>query len=205
MYSGSSDFRTLAGPDNDGDGVVDALDACPATSGTLSNGCLPAVVPDPDKDGIYGAQDLCPRSGGHGIRERLSRWRRSGAAVAGSARPRSPGRVGRDARHPAGGDAEARGARQGHPRPRDVYPRCPGAAPADDHEEGGEGPEAQGQGCDAHDRVGARRVHPDRRPTARPAAKALRRARAAFKAALVLELTAADKGVATSSTAVKVG
>ena len=32
----SADFRTLAGPDTDGDGVADASDACPSAKGTLS-------------------------------------------------------------------------------------------------------------------------------------------------------------------------
>ena len=51
--SGSQDFTTLAGPDADGDEVVDSADACPAVRGTTANGCLPtappaaAVVPQP--------------------------------------------------------------------------------------------------------------------------------------------------------------
>ena len=38
----SAAFRTLAGPDDDGDGVANASDLCPATKGTLASGCLPA-------------------------------------------------------------------------------------------------------------------------------------------------------------------
>ncbi len=64
--SRSADFRTLAGPDGDGDGVPDTADACPAAKGTLSNGCLPTAEADPDKDGVYGAADLCPTTDGAG-------------------------------------------------------------------------------------------------------------------------------------------
>ena len=66
MVSNSADFRTLAGPDADGDGVPDASDACPAAKGTLPNGCLPGPEADPDKDGVYGAADLCPAVDGQG-------------------------------------------------------------------------------------------------------------------------------------------
>ena len=59
-------FRTLPGPDDDGDGVPNASDTCPAVKGTLANGCNPAVVPDPDGDGVYGAADLCPALDGKG-------------------------------------------------------------------------------------------------------------------------------------------
>jgi hypothetical protein len=60
-------FTTLAGPDQDGDGVPNnGTDACPAVKGTLANGCLPAVQDDPDKDGVYGAADLCPSQDGQG-------------------------------------------------------------------------------------------------------------------------------------------
>jgi hypothetical protein len=60
-------FTTLAGPDQDGDGVPNnGTDACPAVKGTLPNGCLPAVQDDPDKDGVYGATDLCPNQDGQG-------------------------------------------------------------------------------------------------------------------------------------------
>lgn len=38
-------FRTLAGPDSDGDGVPDASDQCPSVKGTAANGCLPALPP----------------------------------------------------------------------------------------------------------------------------------------------------------------
>ncbi len=59
-------FTILSGPDADGDGVADAVDACPAVKGTLANGCLPAPQDDPDHDGVYGAADLCPTVDGQG-------------------------------------------------------------------------------------------------------------------------------------------
>jgi hypothetical protein len=60
-------FTTLAGPDQDGDGVPNnGADACPSVKGTLPNGCLPAVQDDPDKDGVYGSADLCPNQDGQG-------------------------------------------------------------------------------------------------------------------------------------------
>jgi hypothetical protein len=66
VVSNSADFRTLAGPDADGDGVPDASDACAAVKGTLTNGCLPGPEADPDKDGVYGGADLCPTADGQG-------------------------------------------------------------------------------------------------------------------------------------------
>ena len=66
QVSNSADFRTLAGSDDDGDGVADASDACPDVKGTLTNGCLPGPEADPDKDGVYGAADLCPGTDGAG-------------------------------------------------------------------------------------------------------------------------------------------
>lgn len=59
-------FRTLNGPDPDGDGVGANEDGCPDAKGTLANGCLPGVQEDPDQDGVYGAADLCPASAGNG-------------------------------------------------------------------------------------------------------------------------------------------
>jgi hypothetical protein len=60
-------FRTLSGPDQDGDGVANnGADACPTVKGTLANGCLPGVQEDGDKDGVYGAADLCPSLDGAG-------------------------------------------------------------------------------------------------------------------------------------------
>jgi hypothetical protein len=60
-------FTTLAGPDQDGDGVPNnGTDLCPADKGTLANGCLPAVQADPDQDGVYGPADLCPNTAGNG-------------------------------------------------------------------------------------------------------------------------------------------
>ncbi len=65
--SNSANFRTLAGPDTDGDGVADVTDACPAVKGTLANGCLPsAAVDDPDGDGVFGPADKCPAVAGKG-------------------------------------------------------------------------------------------------------------------------------------------
>lgn len=66
QVSSSQTFRTLPGPDTDGDGVADSADACPAVSGTLANGCMPAVQDDPDKDGVFGAADRCPDADGLG-------------------------------------------------------------------------------------------------------------------------------------------
>ena len=60
-------FHTLAGPDQDGDGVANnGTDQCPTVKGTLPNGCLPAVQDDPDKDGVYGGADKCPNTDGAG-------------------------------------------------------------------------------------------------------------------------------------------
>lgn len=59
-------FTVLSGPDRDGDGIADSVDACPDAKGTLANGCLPALQEDPDLDGIYGANDLCPNVDGKG-------------------------------------------------------------------------------------------------------------------------------------------
>jgi hypothetical protein len=64
--SATADFRTLAGPDTDGDGVADVTDTCATVKGTLANGCLPALVEDPDKDGVFGAADKCPTIDGKG-------------------------------------------------------------------------------------------------------------------------------------------
>ncbi|MSW83215.1 MAG: hypothetical protein F2832_00495 [Actinobacteria bacterium] len=58
--TGAQDFRTLAGPDTDGDGVVDLSDACPAVKGTTANGCLPPPAADADKDGASDTADRCP-------------------------------------------------------------------------------------------------------------------------------------------------
>jgi hypothetical protein len=67
VISKDSSFTTLAGPDQDGDGVANnGTDACPTVKGTLPNGCLPAVQDDPDKDGVYGANDKCPNLDGQG-------------------------------------------------------------------------------------------------------------------------------------------
>lgn len=60
-------FTTLAGPDQDGDGIPNnGTDQCPTVKGTLPNGCQPAVQTDPDADGIFGAADLCPTANGTG-------------------------------------------------------------------------------------------------------------------------------------------
>jgi hypothetical protein len=60
-------FHTLAGPDQDGDGVANnGTDQCPTVKGTLPNGCLPGVQEDPDKDGVYGGDDKCPNTDGQG-------------------------------------------------------------------------------------------------------------------------------------------
>ncbi|MGC4117499.1 MAG: thrombospondin type 3 repeat-containing protein [Myxococcales bacterium] len=70
---GTAQFRAMANiewtlgrvcgePDADGDGIVDAKDACPTEKGIASddpakNGCPP---PDTDRDGIIDAEDACP-------------------------------------------------------------------------------------------------------------------------------------------------
>jgi len=59
-------FRTLNGPDVDGDGVGANEDSCPNVKGNLANGCVPGVQEDPDKDGVYGGADLCPTLDGQG-------------------------------------------------------------------------------------------------------------------------------------------
>jgi hypothetical protein len=60
-------FTTLAGPDQDGDGVANnGTDQCPTVKGTLPNGCMPPVQADPDKDGVYGDADKCPAQDGQG-------------------------------------------------------------------------------------------------------------------------------------------
>jgi hypothetical protein len=67
VVSKDAHFTTLAGPDQDGDGVPNnGSDACPNVKGTLPNGCLPAVQEDPDKDGVYGTDDKCPSQDGQG-------------------------------------------------------------------------------------------------------------------------------------------
>lgn len=61
------DFHSLAGPDGDGDGVIDQADQCPATKGTKdNNGCPPALPPDTDGDGVVGVADKCPDVPGQG-------------------------------------------------------------------------------------------------------------------------------------------
>ena len=60
-------FRTLAGPDPDGDGVPnDGTDACPDVKGTQADGCQPPVQTDPDGDGVFGSVDRCPDQAGSG-------------------------------------------------------------------------------------------------------------------------------------------
>ncbi|AUX26816.1 porin [Sorangium cellulosum] len=54
-------------PDRDGDGIADAVDACPFVAGVASDdpkkhGCPPP--PDRDKDGIVDAVDACPFAAG---------------------------------------------------------------------------------------------------------------------------------------------
>lgn len=69
--SGSTLVRFTFFPDNqDGDGVADTLDACPAQAGAGADGCVPAAVPppapdlDPDRDGIPVPVDRCPTQAG---------------------------------------------------------------------------------------------------------------------------------------------
>ena len=61
------DFRTLAGPDGDGDGVIDSQDKCATTPGTKADGgCPPSLPADTDGDGAVGVQDKCPNLPGNG-------------------------------------------------------------------------------------------------------------------------------------------
>lgn len=210
VYSGSSDFRTLAGPDNDGDGVVDALDACPATSGTLSNGCLPAVVPDPDKDGIYGAQDLCPDQAGTGFANGCP-----GGVVPAQQSPAPPGpglpaALGGTLGTRRGATLKRVALGKGIPVPVTCTRDAQAQLRLTITKKVAKALRLKAKGATltiASGRAACTRIagaKPRLKLTA-AAAKALRRPRAAFKAVLVLGLTAADKGVATSSTAVKVG
>jgi hypothetical protein len=56
--------RQLCAPlptlDRDGDGVLDAVDACPDVAGSQPNGCNPPPPPDRDGDGKSDGSDLCP-------------------------------------------------------------------------------------------------------------------------------------------------
>ncbi len=61
------DVRTLAGPDGDGDGVIDSQDKCATTPGTKADaGCPPSLPADTDGDGVVGVQDKCPSTPGNG-------------------------------------------------------------------------------------------------------------------------------------------
>ena len=53
-----------AGPDQDGDGVPDATDSCPAEAGPASNQGCPLVIADEDGDGVPDAVDSCPTQPG---------------------------------------------------------------------------------------------------------------------------------------------
>jgi OOP family OmpA-OmpF porin len=60
---------TEAGPDQDGDGVVDNEDACPklpgkANADPVRNGCPPGRTGDQDGDGIIDSKDACPKRPG---------------------------------------------------------------------------------------------------------------------------------------------
>lgn len=61
---GDVTFTTLAGPDQDNDGVPNnGADQCPTVTGNLPNGCQPSLAEfDPDGDGIIGGADQCPTS-----------------------------------------------------------------------------------------------------------------------------------------------
>ncbi|MDQ8045106.1 MAG: thrombospondin type 3 repeat-containing protein [Solirubrobacteraceae bacterium] len=69
LFQQSTTFRTLVGPDTDGDGVADIHDACPNEKGNGANGCTAitsTVVLDDDGDGVLGLADLCPTVAGPG-------------------------------------------------------------------------------------------------------------------------------------------
>jgi hypothetical protein len=62
VYSTPITFKSLSGPDDDGDGVAnDGTDQCPNQSGPAPSGCPASVAAsaDPDGDGVIGAADKC--------------------------------------------------------------------------------------------------------------------------------------------------
>jgi hypothetical protein len=206
----SADFRTLAGPDTDGDGVADVSDACATVKGTLGNGCLPAPEADPDKDGVYGAADSCPSTDGQGAQNGCPGGvvpaQASGTSTPGPALPA-----------PLTGGL---GLRKGAKLKRSALTKGLPVAVTCTRD-------AQAQVRLAVTRKTAKALKLKvKGPTltiatgrggctllkgARPklkltpaAARALRRARRPFTASLVLQLTAGDTGAATSTTPVKV-
>ncbi len=62
IYSTPQTFKTLSGPDEDGDGVPnDGTDQCPTQASTSANGCPTSLLlADPDGDGVAGSKDKCP-------------------------------------------------------------------------------------------------------------------------------------------------
>jgi hypothetical protein len=48
---GPAPAETYSERDNDGDATVDFLDACPTTSGTGADGCVPSVIATPPAQG----------------------------------------------------------------------------------------------------------------------------------------------------------
>ncbi|MBI2692439.1 MAG: hypothetical protein HYX29_10915 [Solirubrobacterales bacterium] len=62
IYSAPQTFKSLSGPDEDGDGVAnDGTDQCPTQASTAPNGCPTSLASsDPDGDGVAGAKDQCP-------------------------------------------------------------------------------------------------------------------------------------------------
>ncbi len=89
--SAFQNFRTLAGPDGDGDGVPDANDLCPAVRGSGADGCMPAAPPDPDGDGdLRRARQLPGRRRARHARRLPGRrrWRDAAARRPGARRPR---------------------------------------------------------------------------------------------------------------------
>lgn len=57
-------YAPLPGPDADHDGVPDAEDACPNSSGVKTTDRSTSGCPDADNDGVPDAQDACPGSSG---------------------------------------------------------------------------------------------------------------------------------------------
>lgn len=57
-------YAPLPGPDADKDGVPDAEDACPASSGARTSDRTTSGCPDADNDGVPDAQDACPGASG---------------------------------------------------------------------------------------------------------------------------------------------
>ena len=63
-YELASDYLTGPPGDQDGDGVPDGQDDCPAAPGPASNNGCPVIGADSDLDGVPNSQDQCPSEAG---------------------------------------------------------------------------------------------------------------------------------------------